>query len=233
MLVLGLIPLHMFALVFAVYPAIGALIGWLLSFGVDDGDTKSKATRERYAATGVFIGLWGAASEAFGPQSPVLHILPGWHWYWGAVDEFLRTGYWPFQRYDAPMNPHVILGPLLLVSFVAGYFILPVALLVALPVALSGVPAAIRYARGRHPAESVIDAALKSGDPIDRDELARALAVDPNLLLDPPSEEISLQQRARAEALRQRLDADRALVEAVIEREKAKARAPQKSRFWS
>ena len=74
----------------------------------------------------------------------------------------------------------------------------------------------------KHPAESVIEQALSTGEGTDYDALAAALTTNLAEFNDPPSAWHSRNQAEKAAALKEKLDADARLAEAAIARERAR-----------
>lgn len=101
----------------------------------------------------------------------------------------------------------------------------PISFLVMLPSAAVGVAAACHLLFVSHPAERIVDPALKSGRAIDHQALADALDHGVVEIGPLPPGYASENQRQRADALRRRIEADGALAEAVVERERWRAAA--------
>jgi hypothetical protein len=81
----------------------------------------------------------------------------------------------------------------------------------------------LHYVFVAHPAEDVINPALRNQLAIDRERFAAAVKPDRELLSRPPLSFISRNQEARARALKEKLDANADLTRAAINRERARA----------
>lgn len=237
MLVLGIIHPSKWPALIVIYGVFGLVGGILVAIAKNDGTAPNEDDLDaRVVLKGVALGIWGALAEITVPASPAIPYLP-------SSPEHITNVVvqWVSQTFGilAPIVLMLLLvvamgvtifgGPAIFIGIVA----VPIIILYHLPLTAQGLWIVLCRAFVEHPAEPVIDDALSTDTDIDVEALARALEIAPRVLTDPPPERVSRQHRARAEELKRRLDADRALIEAVIEREKARVKRPSVRRFWS
>lgn len=236
MLVLGLIHPSRWPALILIYAVVGLVAGILVAIAKNDGTTPNEDDLdERLVFKAVGIGIWGAIAEIAVPGSPAFPYLPPFDHVTHAVVQGVTHTFGLLAPIVLMLLVAVTMGAIVLggPAIFIGLVSVPLIILYHLPLIAQGLWIVIWHAFVGHPAEPVIDEALSTDAEVDVEALARALEIDPRTLVDPPSEQESRRHRARAEELKRRLDADRALIEAVIEREKARAKRPPARGFWS
>ena len=178
-----------------------------------------------------------AAATPPAPRVPAPDILA-----WSLVLLGFLTGFFPPIGQNIPQDPPIIR------SIVFGFMFLfagglygsfamtcaPYHWWVAAPAYIYGLLWSYWTVRGmhffyhyyftQHPAVSIVEPALRAGQPIDYKAAKPFLTPDPKAMKNPPPTYVSKVQQERAEALKDAVQADADVAEAIVKRERARAK---------